>query len=73
MTMPEPAPRRELRKLVASPAMLAAVQKLGLVEPVVPVAPPHEPPLDPEVVAWRKDRLAQRNALVLALRMLAPE
>lgn len=40
MTMPEPAPRRELRKLVASPKMLEAAAKLGLKPPATSAKPP---------------------------------
>ena len=62
MTMPEPAPRRELRKLVASPAMRA---RLGLVDPA-PANPvkgqaPSPPKPEPAPQPVRKPRWRGRG------------
>jgi sRNA-binding protein len=67
------------RTLTASPAMRA---RLGLVDPVP--EPALVPPpaiaqkatvaeLDPEALARRRQRLEQHNALIMALRRLAPD
>jgi sRNA-binding protein len=49
--------------------------RLGLVEaPLVepPAAISQKATVDPEAAAWRRERLALRNALILALRRIAP-
>jgi sRNA-binding protein len=67
-----------MQTLIASPAMRA---RLGLAETVAQpqaesISIPQPKPtkdIDAEVAAWRRERLEQRNALILALRRLAPQ
>jgi hypothetical protein len=85
-TLLKDAPARPRRTLTATPKMTAAAQRLGLVEvaPAPPVPVNHKPApelpaisqkatVDPEAAAWRRQRLEQHNALIMALRRLAPD